>query len=66
MRRWRYSTCSSGLPGDPRMAGVEHTELPAFWLFETPQMVARVPRLTIVYTIDDAGGFADLWNLYRL
>ena len=48
------------------MAGEEHTELPDFWLFETPQMVARVPRLTIVYTIDDAGGFADLWNLYRL
>ena len=51
---------------DPRMPGEQHPTLPDLWLFETPNAVVRLPRLVVVYTIDDRRGAIDLWNLYRL
>jgi hypothetical protein len=51
---------------NPRMAGTQHPELPHLWLFETPPAVSRLPRVVLVYTIEDDEGYVTLWNLYRL
>jgi len=51
---------------DPRMAGVQHPTLPGLWLFETPSALKRLPRLVLVYSIEDDEGFVTLWNVYRL
>lgn len=51
---------------EPRMPGSPHSALPDLWVFETPSAIKRLPRIAVVYTIDDANGFVDLWNLYRL
>lgn len=51
---------------DPRMPGEQHPVLSELWLFETPGAIVRLPRLVIVYTIDEERGVVDMWNLYRL
>jgi hypothetical protein len=51
---------------NPRMAGDEHSELPGLWVFETPSALSRLPRLALVYGIDDDDGYVTLCNLYRL
>jgi len=51
---------------DPRMPGEPHPALPHLWIFETPAAIARLPRLIVVYTIDEAQGVVDMWNLYQL
>ena len=52
---------------DPRLPGIAHAAVSGLWLFEGPTRgISRLPRLVIVYTIDEAEGFVDLWNLYRL
>jgi hypothetical protein len=42
-----------------------HPELEGVWVYETPHLV-RLPSIVIVYTIDDAAGFVDLWNCFLL
>jgi hypothetical protein len=51
---------------NPRMAGTQHPDLPHLWLFESPSALSRLPRVVLVYTIEDDEGYATLWNLYRL
>jgi hypothetical protein len=51
---------------NPRMAGEQHPDLPHLWIFETPAALSRLPRIAVVYTIEDDEGFVTLRNLYRL
>ena len=51
---------------DPRAAGVEHPALPGLWVAETSSLLRRLPRIVIVYTIEDAAGVVRAWNLFRL
>ena len=51
---------------NPRMVGEPHPEMGGLWLFETPYELRRLPRLVLVYDIDDDAGLVQLWNVYRL
>lgn len=51
---------------NPRMAGSQHPHFAHLWLFESPSALSRLPRVVLVYTIEDEEGYVTLWNLYRL
>lgn len=44
---------------DPYSAGVQHPGVPEFWVWESPP-VKRIPKMYILYTIDEARGAAIL------
>jgi hypothetical protein len=51
---------------NPRALGQQHPEFPDIWVYEPPRAVRRIPRIALVYTIDDVGGIVRLWNLVLL
>ena len=51
----------ANLTFDPRSAGEPHPHLPGIWVYESPP-VARLPKVFILYTIDDETGIVRLRN----
>ena len=48
---------------NPRALGQQHPEYPEIWVYEPPRAVRRLPRIALVYTIDDQRKVVRLWNL---
>lgn len=51
---------------DPRAAGQQHRACPDWWIYEAPRVIRRLPRIALLYSIDDEGGFVRLWNVQVL
>ena len=51
---------------NPRSLGEPHPNNKEFWTYEPPRTIARVPRMVLVYSIDDDNGVVRLWNIYLL
>jgi hypothetical protein len=50
---------------NPHMLGLPHGRLPGMWVFESPAL-ARLPRTSFTYEIDEVGGRVVLWNCHLL
>lgn len=51
---------------NPRALGEQHPNYPEIWVYEPPRAIKRLPRMVLVYTIDDKLGVVRLWNVYLL
>ena len=48
------------MPGEP------HPSIPDLWVYESPEMISRLPHVVILYTIDVETGTVVLENIIRL